>query len=126
MTTTIALDQLPKDPTERMNLFFKAVTTDHKIWLLIDEHGSVLLSAEDEDCVPVWPSHDYAAQWATDEWEGFTPEPISVAKWKSRWTTGLEDDELSIIVFPDQEGEGIVLYPDEFEFEMQKREAKRR
>ncbi|MCA2015537.1 DUF2750 domain-containing protein [Vibrio tritonius] len=126
MTANISLDTLAKDPTERMNQFFNAVATDLKIWLLIDEHGSVLLSADDEDCVPVWPSQEHAALWATDEWEGFQTEAISVAKWKSRWTQGLEEDELSIIVFPDAQGEGIVLYPDEFEFELAKREGKRR
>jgi hypothetical protein len=109
-----------KDPSERFNLFFKTVTKDLKIWLLIDEHGSVLLSAEDEDCVPVWPTEAHALQWATGEWDGFKPEPISTAKWKSRWTPGLEDDELSIIVFPDQQCEGIVLYPEEFEQELRK------
>ncbi len=126
MTSTTAQNTIPKDPTERMNLFFKQVAVDLKIWLLTDEHGSVLLSAEDEDCVPVWPTQEHALQWATGEWEGFKPEPISTAKWKSRWTPGLEEDELSIIVFPDQQGEGIVLYPDEFEFEIKKRETKRR
>jgi hypothetical protein len=126
MTVNIPLDKLPKDPTERMNLFFKAVASELKIWLLVDEHGSVLLSAEDEDCVPVWPSQSHAEQWATEEWEGFKPEAISTAKWKSRWTPGLEEDELSVIVFPDQQGEGIVLYPDEFDVELRKRESKRR
>jgi hypothetical protein len=117
---------IPKDPSERFNLFFKTAVIELKIWLLIDEHGSVLLTADDEECVPVWPSEELALQWATDEWEGFTAEPISLAKWKSRWTHGLEDDELSIIVFPDQQGEGIVLYPDEFEQELKKRELKHR
>ncbi|MGX9418249.1 DUF2750 domain-containing protein [Vibrio sp. WJH972] len=109
-----------------MNLFFKNIANTSKIWLLIDEHGSVLLSADDDDCVPVWPSKASAQQWAIDDWEGFTPEPISIAKWKSRWTMGLEDDDLSIIVFPDNNGEGIVLFPEEFEFELVKRETKRR
>jgi hypothetical protein len=113
-----------KDPSERFNLFFKTITKDLKIWLLIDEHGSVLLSAEDEDCVPVWPTKAHALQWATGEWDGFKPKPISTAKWKSRWTPGLEDDELSIIVFPDQQCEGIVLYPEEFEQELRKHEMK--
>ncbi|WP_439333234.1 DUF2750 domain-containing protein [Vibrio viridaestus] len=109
-----------------MNQFFKTVAAELKIWLLIDEHGSVLMTAEEDDCVPVWPSAAHAEQWATGDWEGFKAESISIAKWKSRWTMGLEQDELSIIVFPDINGEGIVLYPDEFEFELQKRENKRK
>lgn len=117
---------VPKDPTERFNIFFKTVVADLKIWLLIDEHGSVLLNTEDEECVPVWPSEAHALMWATGEWEGFTAEPISLAKWKSRWTRGLEEDELSLVVFPDEQGEGIILYPDEFEHELRIRESKRK
>ncbi len=115
-----------KDPNERFNQFFKQVATSQKIWLLIDEHGSVLLSADDDDCVPVWASEEQALVWATGEWEGFNAEAISTAKWKSRWTNGLEEDELSIIVCPDDQGEGIVLYPEEFEYELTKRETKNR
>lgn len=126
MTSTQPTDSLTIDPTERMHQFFTTVAVEHTIWLLIDEHGSVLLSADDEDCVPVWPTKEYAEQWATGEWEGFQAEPISTAKWKSRWTQGLTDDELSIIVFPTHDGEGIVLFPDEFEDELQTRERKPR
>ena len=115
---------VPRDPMERFNLFFKKTTESKKIWLLIDEHGSVLLNTDDEECVPVWPTQEHAMQWATEEWEGFTAESISIAKWKSRWTRGLEQDDLSIVVFPDPEGEGVVLYPDEFEFEVLKRERR--
>ncbi|GAM58575.1 hypothetical protein JCM19231_4247 [Vibrio ishigakensis] len=117
---------IPKDPQERFNLFFKSAIESKKIWLLIDEYGSVMLNTDDEECVPVWPSDEHALQWATGEWEGFTAEPISIAKWKSRWTRGLEEDELSLVVYPDQDGEGIILYPDEFEFELVKRENKAR
>ena len=115
---------VPRDPMERFNLFFKKTAESKKIWLLIDEHGSVLLNTDDEECVPVWPTQEHALQWATEEWEGFTAESISIAKWKSRWTRGLEQDDLSIVVFPDPEGEGVVLYPDEFEFEVSKRERR--
>jgi len=118
MTATTV--NVAKDPNERFNVFFKTVTKNLNIWLLIDEHGSVLLSADDEDCVPVWPTEEHAMQWATGEWKGFTSESISTSKWKSRWTSGLEDDELSVIIFPDQQCEGIVLYPDEFEQELEK------
>lgn len=123
---TTAPETIPKDPNERMNLFFNTITDELKIWLLVDEHGSVLLCAEDEDCVPVWPTQAHAQQWATDEWVGFTTEPISLAKWKSRWTNGLSEDDLLVVIFPDLQGEGIVLTPDEFASELSQREAKRR
>ncbi|MGF1909995.1 DUF2750 domain-containing protein [Vibrio kasasachensis] len=115
---------VPRDPMARFDAFFKTIAENKKIWLLIDEHGSVLLNTDDEECVPVWPSEEHALQWATEEWEGFTAEPISLAKWKSRWTMGLEQDDLLIVVFPDEAGEGVILDPEEFEFEMVKRERR--
>ncbi|GAM60422.1 hypothetical protein JCM19232_755 [Vibrio ishigakensis] len=52
---------IPKDPQERFNLFFKSAIESKKIWLLIDEYGSVMLNTDDEECVPVWPSDEHAA-----------------------------------------------------------------
>lgn len=106
---------------ERFNYCIKEIAKNRKVWILIDEHGCVMLNTEDEDCVPVWPHEEFANQWATGEWEHCKAESISTAKWFSRWTYGLEDDELAVAVFPNNEEEGVVLYPDEFEFELKKR-----
>ena len=106
---------------ERFNYCIKEIAKHRKVWILTDEHGCVMLNTEDEDCVPVWPHEEFANQWATGEWEHCKAESISTAKWFSRWTYGLEDDELAVAVFPNNEEEGVVLYPDEFEFELKKR-----
>lgn len=106
---------------ERFNYCIKEIAKHRKVWILTDEHGCVMLNTEDEDCVPVWPHEEFANQWATGEWEHCKAESISTAKWFSRWTHGLEDDELAVAVFPNNEEEGVVLYPDEFEFELKKR-----
>ncbi|WCP68191.1 DUF2750 domain-containing protein [Vibrio tubiashii] len=108
-------------PDERFNYCIKEIAKNRKVWILTDEHGCVMLNTEDEDCVPVWPHQEFAEQWATGDWEHCKAEPISTAKWFSRWTHGLEDDELSVVVFPNDNEEGVVLYPDEFEVELKKR-----
>ncbi|KJY83235.1 phage-shock protein [Vibrio galatheae] len=108
---------------ERFNYCLKEIANNRKVWILTDEHGCVMLNTEDEDCVPVWPHQEFAEQWATGDWEHCKAEPISTAKWFSRWTCGLEDDELSVVVFPGDNEEGVVLYPDEFEVELKKRNA---
>jgi len=110
-------------PDERFNYCIKEIAKNRKVWILTDEHGCVMLNTEDEDCVPVWPHQEFAEQWATGDWEHCKAEPISTAKWFSRWTYGLEDDELSVVVFPNDTEEGVVLYPDEFETELKKRGA---
>ncbi|WP_117233216.1 DUF2750 domain-containing protein [Vibrio maerlii] len=110
---------------QRFNYCMKEIVSNRQVWILTDEHGCVMLNTEDEDCVPVWPNEEFASQWATGEWEHCKPEPISTAKWYSRWTYGLEDDELSVVVFPNSNEEGVILYPDEFEQELRKQERKR-
>ena len=106
---------------ERFNYCIKEIAKHRKIWILTDEHGCVMLNTDDEDCVPVWPNEEFANQWATGDWQHCKAESISTMKWFSRWTVGLEEDELAIAVFPNSEEEGVVLYPDEFEYELKKR-----
>ncbi|MDV7102977.1 DUF2750 domain-containing protein [Vibrio sp. TH_r3] len=112
------------DAEQRLKYCIKEIATNRQVWILTDEHGCVMLNTEDEDCVPVWPSQAFAAEWSTGEWENCVAESISVAKWHSRWTHGLADDELAIVVFPNIDQEGVVLFPDEFDFELKKQTQK--
>ena len=114
-------ENLPAD--QRLSYLLKQVNTNAEIWILTDEHGAVMLNSEDEDCIPVWPSESHAGQWATGEWQDCKPMAIDLETWSSRWSQGLEDDEVSIAAFPNQEEEGIVLFPHEFELEL--KQAKR-
>ena len=107
------------DAQKRYNYLIKEVLKNKQIWLLVDEHGCVMLNTEEEDCVPVWPNKEFAQAWATEEWSHCTAEAISLEKWHNRWTHGLEEDELAIVVFPDQNNEGLIFFPDEFDFELQ-------
>lgn len=106
------------DAEKRLNHLLKQVNEQQQIWLLTDEHGSVMMTTDEEDCIPVWPYEEAALLWATGEWDGFEAKAISLKDWFAKWTRGLEEDELSIVVFPLPEDDGAVLYPDEFEFEI--------
>jgi hypothetical protein len=112
------------DAEQRLQYCIKEIAENRQVWILKDEHGCVMLNTEDEDCVPVWPSETFASEWATGDWDNCIAESISINKWHSRWTHGLEEDELSIVVFPNINEEGVVLYPDEFDFELKKRTQK--
>jgi hypothetical protein len=118
---------LAYDNNQRANYFLKEVVANNTLWILKDEHGCVMLNTDDEDCVPVWPNEEFAQSWATDEWQHCTAEAISLNKWFSRWTHGLADDELAVVVFPSSDEEGLVFYSDELEIELknsQKNSAK--
>lgn len=107
---------------DRVKYFLKEVCEHQTIWILTDEHGCVMLNTEDEDCVPVWPSKETAELWINEEWNTCKAESISLNKWYSRWTQGLMDDELAIVVFPNTNEQGVVLYPDELEIELRKKQ----
>lgn len=102
----------------------KEVVSNRQIWILTDEHGCVMLNTDDEDCVPVWPNKEFAELWATGEWESCKAEAISLNKWHSRWTHGLEDDELAVVIFPNQDEDGLVVFPDELDFELKQQAHK--
>jgi len=112
------------DAEKRFKYLVKEVVANRQIWILIDEHGCVMLNTDDEDCVPVWPNKEFAEAWATGEWDSCKAEAISLNKWHSRWTHGLEDDELAIVIFPNQDEDGLVVYPDELDYEL-KQQAKK-
>ena len=107
-----------QSPEKRLNYLLKEVNKHQQIWILTDEHGSVMLNTDDEDCIPVWPSAEFAQNWATGEWSHCQPSAIALTTWLERWTAGLSDDEVMIAAFPNPEEEGILLFPDEFELEL--------
>ncbi|EEZ39408.1 DUF2750 domain-containing protein [Photobacterium damselae] len=114
------------DAEKRYKYLVKEVVANREIWILIDEHGCVMLNTEDEDCVPVWPNKEFAEAWATGDWAECKAESISLNKWHSRWTHGLEDDELAVVIFPNQDEDGLVVFPDELDFELKQQVKKQR
>lgn len=113
---------LQMDDAQRAVYFVNETVTQNQLWILTDEHGCVMLNTEDEDCVPVWPNEEFAQAWATEQWQDCRPEAISLNKWFSRWTHGLADDELAVVVFPSQDEQGLVYYPDELEHELKQKQ----
>lgn len=106
------------DPQQRAEYLLNEFLSSKTIWILRDEHGCVMLNTEEEDCVPVWPHKESALMWATGEWSDCVAVDLSLKDWQEKWLSGLEEDELAIAVFPDLDGEGIVLYPHEFAEEL--------
>ena len=113
------------DAEQRCRYLLNQVLATKEIWILTDEHGCVMLNSDEEDCVPVWPNEAFAKTWATGEWQDCKPLAIDLKTWQSRWIPGLIDDELAIAVFPDDNQDGLIYFPDEFEFELDKTAKKR-
>ena len=100
-----------QQPEQRLKFLVNQVVDNQQIWILTDEHGAVMLTTEDDDCIPVWPNEEFAQMWATGDWQGFEPKAINLKDWLNKWTPGLEEDELAIVVFPMTEDDGLVFEP---------------
>lgn len=118
MSNTPASAEL--NPEQRLKYLIKEVITHQQIWILTDQDGCVMLNTEDEDCAPVWPNQETAQAWAVDEWADCKPKAIDLKTWYSRWTQGLEDDDVAIAVFPSENEEGLVISAQELDFELKK------
>lgn len=108
-------DMLTANSQQRTQYFLEQLKQYNQIWILKDDDGAVMLTAEDEDCIPVWPNQESAELWRNEEWQACEATPISVKDWLARWTNGMQDDELSVAVFPLPGEDGLVVFPDEFE-----------
>ncbi|BDM63594.1 DUF2750 domain-containing protein [Shewanella sp. NFH-SH190041] len=102
-------------PEARYDHLVAAVKAEEEIWTLQDTDGCVMLTTEEEDCIPMWPSEDAAAAWAVDDWQDCEPLSIPLKDWLSRWVPGMEDDELFVAVFPVEGDLGVVIPPHELE-----------
>lgn len=102
------------------NAFLSAVANQKEVWILTDQHGSVMLNTDDEDCVPVWASETEAAAWISDEWNDCEPEAIPLKVWQHRWTAGLEEDEFCVVVSPKKDQDGLVIHPEDLDADLRK------
>ena len=102
-------------PEGRYDFLVEQVKEHKELWVLQDNDGCVMLTTDDEDCIPVWPSEETASLWAEDDWQDCRPLSIDLAEWLERWVPGMEDDELYVAVFPMLEDLGVVIPPHELE-----------
>lgn len=98
---------------KRFEYFLEQAVATGCVWTLRGDDGGVLMSAEGKECIPVWPSEAFAATWAVDDWADSAPFMIDLDAWMQRWLPGMQTDGLSVVVFPDDAEEGLVLRPKE-------------
>ncbi len=101
------------DAEQRYDYFINAVVDLEQIWILMDDEGFVLVTAEGEQCIPVWPHAELADLWIEGELAGCQSKAVDISTWLDKWTSGLNGDELSVAVFPHAEEPGVVISPTE-------------
>ncbi|MCE9685353.1 MULTISPECIES: DUF2750 domain-containing protein [Shewanella] len=102
-------------PEARYDYMVEQIKADKTLWTLQDQDGCVMLTTEEEDCIPMWPNEESAALWAVDEWKDCQPLAIPLNEWQERWVSGMEDDDLFVAVFPVQDDLGVVIPPYELD-----------
>ncbi len=122
--TLIDKNSINLSDEQRYELFMQSLMLERETWILTDEHGAVMLTEDENDYVPFWPNNETAALWATEEWDHCKPLKLSFDDLKNKWLPGMEEDELSLIIFPTKELSGQLFYPYEFEQILDKKLAK--
>lgn len=102
------------NPTQRLSVFFDYVKAQGEVFILNDSDGCVMLTSDDEEGVPVWPTASLASMWADQEWSGCEPKAISLEVWLARWTNGLSRDFLNVIIAPVPGEESELMAPEDF------------
>lgn len=104
-------DLLNQPAEQRYNYLINQIKETGELWILADDVGAVMFNSEQEDCIAVWSAEALAKLWCTDDWAHCNALSVSKDKWLKDWTPGLEEDEVSILIMPDLNDEGIVIEP---------------
>lgn len=107
-------DSISLSDEQRYELFMQNLMKERQAWILTDEHGAVMLTEDEHDFVPFWPTQETANLWATDEWDHCQAKCLSLDEIKEKWLPGMEEDDLNLIIFPTTQLTGQVFYPWEF------------
>lgn len=110
MSEELSLDQriqlLASPDDVRLEYFVNTVKSTKTVWSLSNEEGFVMVETDESDCVMVWPDADFAAQWAVDEWDDCEPVAVEMDTFQNMWLPSLEQDNITLAVFPNIDDEG--------------------
>src|SRR5690606_9165911 len=101
-------DILALDADERFDYFVTMVRETGEMWSLADQDEWLVLRADDEEFLPLWPHPDLATDWAGEQ-ETAKPKAIPLAVWLERWAPGMEADGLMVAVCPGDDPNGVVV-----------------
>lgn len=104
-------DLAGKSADGRYDYLLDTMMREERVWILSSDQGMVMMSSEGEQCLPVWPHPDFAAEWATGDWADCSPEPVDLQSWLERWLPGMEADGVVLAVFPTTDEETVVIDP---------------
>ncbi|MDK2776072.1 MAG: DUF2750 domain-containing protein [Pseudomonadota bacterium] len=100
---------------QRYHHFIEKVAAHGEIWSLANDEGWVTVVSDGDNCLPVWPHPDYAAEWATGDWADCEPRSVALDVWLERWTAGLSGDDTWLVVFPNLKEQALMVEPQDLD-----------
>lgn len=88
----------------RYNFLIQEVVKNKEIWLLQAMEGmfAMLEDANGQEYIPVWPSIEFASQYAVGDWQDYAPSSMGLFEFNS-WMKELDEDAVKIAAFPNSD-----------------------
>lgn len=101
-------------PEERFEYTLAHLIKHKEIWGLHGKDGWILLKADEDACLPVWPDASFAQAWEKNDFPDCEPRLIEYDAWMEQWLPGMKANGTLILVFPlSEDEEGIMLTAEE-------------
>ncbi len=101
-------------PEERFEFALQRIVENQQLWGLFGDNGWLLLQAEEDACLPIWPDEHFAQAWEKDDFPDCKPKVISLDEWMNQWLPGMANNGTLLLMFPlSDDEEGIMLEADE-------------
>ena len=103
------------EPEDRAEYCITQLLKHQEIFGLFGKDGWIMMEADEDVVLPVWPTAGFAEDWMGEQFEGVEAKSISFTDWFEKWLPGMEGNGTLILVCPvGDEEEGIILSPSEF------------
>jgi hypothetical protein len=101
-------------PELRFEYALTQMVEKQNLWGLYGESGWVMLKADEDACIPIWPHKEFAESWVKDEFPNYAPKQIDFVEWVDVWLPGMKNNNTLVLVFPlGDDEEGIMLEAEE-------------
>ncbi len=97
-------------PEPRFEYAMEKMLETEELWGLFGQNGWLMVKADDDTCMPIWPYPEFAKAWMKDDYPDCEPKAIPLIEWRELWLPGMAKNNTLILVFPlGDDEEGIIL-----------------
>ncbi len=102
------------DASQKIGYFITKIVEEQELCGIRNSDSFLSIGDEDgNECIPFWPHPQYAEKLIEGGWKDCFVEMLTLSDFLSHWLTGMHKDGVQVALFPDPQGEVILLDPDE-------------